>query len=62
LASAFTWTGISILDLERDGALEFFWRNYNTGRNVIWRMDGTSIAGTEELLAAVPEWEPILDD
>ncbi|WP_421656961.1 DUF4347 domain-containing protein [Leptothermofonsia sp. ETS-13] len=62
LAPALTWTGISILDLERDGALEFFWRNYNTGQNVIWRMNDTNIAGAEELLAAVPGWQPLLDD
>lgn len=38
---------------------DLLWRNYDgnsTGANLIWRMDGTSIAGTQSVLAVSPNW------
>jgi hypothetical protein len=29
-------------DFDGDGKPDLFWRNYGTGRNVLWFMDGTS--------------------
>jgi peptidyl-Asp metalloendopeptidase len=39
------WQVVAIRDFNNDGYADFYWRNFQTGRNDMWLMEGTRIKG-----------------
>lgn len=39
------WTMVSAADFDGDGKDDILWRNYNTGENAVWLMDGFQVNG-----------------
>ncbi|MCL6435741.1 MAG: FG-GAP-like repeat-containing protein [Leptolyngbyaceae cyanobacterium HOT.MB2.61] len=43
-------------DFDHDGSADFFWRNAATSENVIWLMDGPTLASVSNLPLAFTDW------
>ena len=46
-----TWQLVASADVDRDGAPDLIWRNTQTGANVVWYLNGTTIVGAANLPA-----------
>ncbi|MGF1570348.1 MAG: CARDB domain-containing protein [Nodosilinea sp.] len=43
-------------DISGDGAVDILWRNLNSGQNVAWYMDNTTLSGGTAILSLPQEW------
>ena len=40
-----TWSVGNTADFDHNGSPDILWRNYSTGENYLWYMDGASVTG-----------------
>jgi hypothetical protein len=45
------WTIGAAGDYDGDGCCDIIWRDAGTGENLLWRLDGTTVIGTQALEA-----------
>jgi hypothetical protein len=50
------WNPVGFADYNNDQKTDLLWRNTDTGENVIWLMDGTTIAGATALPVLDLDW------
>jgi hypothetical protein len=60
-ASDSNWQVVGVRDFNGDGKADTLWRNINTGENVIWLMDGTSMLAGSAPIPTVsdPSWKVV---
>jgi FG-GAP-like repeat len=56
------WRDTSFGDFDGNGKTDFFWRNTSTGQNVLWLMDGGTIAAGFALPTVTTDWTYKLAD
>ncbi len=56
------WRDTSFGDFDGNGKTDFLWRNTATGQNVLWLMDGGTIASGFALPTVAPDWTYKLAD
>ena len=54
VAPASGWQLVGVGDFNADGKPDLLWRNSATGQNVVWYMNGATIASTAPLLTVAP--------
>ncbi|MDX2228078.1 MAG: DUF4347 domain-containing protein [Leptolyngbyaceae cyanobacterium bins.349] len=55
------WELVGVGDLSKDGGADLVWRNFLTGQNAIWTMDGTAATGYTEIASVTPNvgWDVV---